>query len=104
MTSAVEDLLYRFLSEAMPKRLATKDSPLLSTAEVGQIIGRHPKTVLELVAEKKLGCIRQNATEVQFAQKHIDEYLASCECPAQDEHSQDDVERKPDRNPKYANR
>lgn len=100
MTSAIESLLRRLLSELSGDQMATKDSPLLSTVEVGRIIGRHPKTVLQLVADQKIGCIRQNATEVQFAQKHVDRYLATCEVPAQS----DKAERKPARNPKYANR
>lgn len=99
MTSGVEELLRKVLSE-LHAHIATVDSPLLSTEQVGKILGRHPKTVLQLVAEKKIDCIRQDPhAGVQFAQKHVDDYLATCEVPAAGS-----AERKPDRNPKYANR
>lgn len=108
MSPAVEELLLQLLSALPRNQIATKDTPLLSTAEVGLIIGRHPKTVLELVAEEKIGCIRQDPhAGVQFAQKHVDEYLASCEVPAQKAANAEVIilaEHKPDRNPKYANR
>lgn len=100
MTSALEQLLRKLLSEERSRRKATLDSPLLSTEQVGLIIGRHPKTVLQLVADGKLGCIRQDAhAGIQFSQQHVDDYLASCEVPAAGA-----MTSTPDRNPRYANR
>lgn len=100
MTSALEQLLRKLLSEERSRRKATLDSPLLTTEQVARIIGRHPKTVLQLVADKKLSCIRQDPhAGVQFAQQHVDDYLATCEVPAG--YGSDP---KPDRHPKYANR
>lgn len=101
MTSALENLLRKILNEERSRQKATVDSPLLSTEQVGLIIGRHPKTVLQLVADKKIGCIRQDPhAGIQFTQQHVDDYLATCEIPAHD----DNADLKPDRNPRYANR
>lgn len=100
MTSALEQLLRKILSEERGRRKATLDSPLLSTEQVAAIIGRHRKTVLQLVADKKISCIRQDPhAGIQFTQQHVDDYLATCEVPAGC-----DSDRKPLRSPKYANR
>lgn len=73
-------------------------TPLMSAKEVGLIIGRHEKTVLELAKRGDLGCIRQHVRSVQFTEQHVREYLAACETPAVK------AAPKPTRNPrrKYA--
>lgn len=75
--------------------------PLLSPEEVGLIIGRHPKTVLQLAQDKKISCIRQNAKSVQFTEDHVRAYLASCEVPAE---PVVEPEPTPTRHPKYGER
>lgn len=61
---------------------ATLDSPLMTAKQVGQILGEDPETVLVLVRNGEIGCIRRNARSIRFAQGHVNEYLAKYEVPA----------------------
>lgn len=74
-------------------------TPLLSVKQVGEILGRHEKTVLGLAKKKRIACIRQNDGSVQFTEQQVRDYLASCEDPATETPAP-----KPDRDPKYAGR
>jgi excisionase family DNA binding protein len=53
--------------------------PLLDSEDVGKILGRHPRTVLNLAAAGEIPCVRLGLRGVRFrpsdVQRFIDEHV-----------------------------
>ena len=60
---------------AFPLEVPAQVAPLLTPEQVAQMLGRHPKTVLNLVARGELRAIKLGARTVRFDPADVADYV-----------------------------